>query len=155
MNSENMWISHVNGKRHLKNVNKAPGEAPSKVKFVKSNAPARLLDVIADWESYEENRTEIICGLDYICERHLENGHELYNCYLCHSNCTPREIIDHLISLKHMRKYIEKEDPAAAENLTKLTTNMSNYGIKSLHLEACVNLVKERGVGKIEVLVPK
>ncbi|GFY48326.1 uncharacterized protein TNIN_457831 [Trichonephila inaurata madagascariensis] len=140
MNGEQIWESHIQGKRHLKN--KKSG-APVDQKY-------EYLDEDPIIQSEIDDDTRPIVGLDHICEiRRLEQM-PIYSCFLCSATLPngPR-LIEHILTLKHRQAFLKEHD--LVEYSTIQSAQLKKCHLESIVEECIVKYVEDHGRGKMIV----
>lgn len=148
MNSEQMWESHVSGKRHLKNVKKEPGEMPSKVKSLKVFESPKLMEVV-------KNVHEPLVGLGFMTELQRADPclNPSYTCHLCQANLTWSVVIDHILGTKHRLAYMKAVDPEEYNVINNI--ELKKTSLDKLVEDRARNYEYKRGCGTMEVKIEK
>ncbi|GIY76287.1 hypothetical protein CDAR_557511 [Caerostris darwini] len=142
MNSEYMWESHIQGKRHLKNSRKSDLGAQSDSKY-------ENIDEIPIIQSEINKEPGPIVGLDYVSEIQRLHQDPLYQCFLC-SAClsSSSSIIDHLYGLKHKMAFLKKHD---AEKFHLIEESKLGKSYTDSIVTECIAQHEAKSRGKITV----
>lgn len=148
MNSEQMWENHVQGKRHLKNIKKDPGEPPSKVKAVRTDLTPKINKIL-------DTIREPVVGLDYMCELQRAESYldPTYSCFLCHATCTVSSVVDHILGTKHRLAYLKEVNPSEYSLVEEMKLKKS--GLTSISEDYAREYERKRGRGRMEVKIEK
>ncbi|GBM24209.1 hypothetical protein AVEN_4959-1 [Araneus ventricosus] len=150
MNNIAMWEAHIRGKRHLKNMKKDTQGVAATNKYIEA-PPGTVSNLVKQIDKVCTSG-EIIVGLKYIRENQGKNGNQ-YNCFPCGGCCSDIDIVDHILSMKHKIKYLEKMDVDGFKNsITEINNiQVSNYYRERMVDEECQKMVHEYGLGKPKV----
>ncbi|CAL1295285.1 unnamed protein product [Larinioides sclopetarius] len=150
MNNIAMWEAHIRGKRHLKNMKKDTQGVAATNKYIE--APSGTVSNLVKQIDEVCTSGEIVVGLKYIRENQGKNGNQ-YNCFPCGGCCSDIDIVDHILSMKHKIKYLEKMDVDGYKNSIQEINNIqvSNYYREQMVDAECKEMVDKYGRGKPKV----
>lgn len=144
MVSENNWNMHLIGQKHIKNTRKSQGKFPSRKKpNLVPDARPSLMDKL-------ERLSEVVVGLDMVKETHdLDAPGPMYTCMLCLHNATSITIIDHILTLKHRIKFLEKIQHPILQTLK----GVDKYNLHMIIKNVCAEIEAQQGRGALSVFL--
>ncbi|KAG8178094.1 hypothetical protein JTE90_017443 [Oedothorax gibbosus] len=141
MNSDQMWVAHIQGKRHLKNVKK--GETVDGPKYEYIDEDPIMMDLL-------NKDTRPIVGLQHLVEIQRLEQRPTYQCFLCSANLpTPEQLLDHIAGAKHRLAYLKEHDPTRHDLIHK--SNLKKGHVEPVLEECIASFESQFGRGKMVV----